>query len=442
MKRSCSPTPNVREGYKKMTKEKIERPGQLENLLSAVGKSRSYLIGLLSKMVAIPTVNPPGQNYRKFCEFMGEELHGIGISDVELVSVPRERLTKSLPEYANYERVSLVAHYRQGDYPTLHLNGHFDVVPPTSGWTRDPFAPEQVGDKLYGRGAGDMKGLGAAMVTVARAIINQTERPKVNIAFSFVGDEETGGELGAGYLAEQNKVVGDLALVEGIDGDCLTIANRGVIWVKLHFIGKPGHTTEPHKGKNAFLAAADCAMLLKNRAKRLLRAKRTAYPIKHPREAYSTINIGGAAGGGSKINTISDRFSFTVDIRHIPEMEKDEVLAIITEVLARTEARNKEVKTRMELMQVNPATIGDKEGYWIPLVDEAYHLALGRKTKHFLAPFYTDMRHLVAGGVPTLGIGSKVGGVHSDDEWVSIRGLVNIAKVMATVAWLLGEKGK
>jgi acetylornithine deacetylase/succinyl-diaminopimelate desuccinylase-like protein len=215
-----------------------------------------------------------------------------------------------------------------------------------------------------------------------------------------------------------------------------------LIGVKLDFMGKSGHTIETHKGKNAFLAAADCALLLKNRARRLLRAKRTAYPIKHPREAYSTMNIGGVAGGGSKINTISDHFSFTVDMRHIPEMEKDEVLAIITEVLTKIEERNKGVKTRLEVIQINPSTIGDKEGYWIPLVDKAYHLALGRKTKHFLAPFYTDMRHLVAGGVPTLGIGSKVGGVHSDDEWVSIRGLVNIAKVMATVAWLLGERGK
>jgi len=422
-----------------MAEAKTRQKARLSSLLGAVDGSRDYLVGLLSRMVAVPTINPPGQNYGKFCELMGDELSAVGVNDIQPVTVPKERLTAQLPQYAEHERTNLIAHFRQGDYPTLHLNCHIDVVPPTSGWSRDPFNAEIEGDKLYGRGSADMKGIGAAMVTAVRSLISLPEKPRVNLALSFTADEETGGELGAGFLAERGMILGDFAIVEGLDGDYLTVANKGVIWAGLSFRGKPAHASIPHRGKNAFLAGMDCARRLKSLFGKL-RAERTAYSTQEARQTYTTINIGGVAEGGSKVNTVPDHFSFTVDVRTIPEMSKEKVLDTLSEAISGAEKANPGVKGRMEIIQDAEAVLGDEGGRWLPLLDRAYRLATGRKPKHCLAPFYTDMRHIVGGaGVPALGLGCEVGGVHGDDEWVSISGLVDIAKVVAVVAELMAE---
>src|SRR5581483_6231435 len=89
---------------------------------------------------------------------------------------------------------------------TLHVNGHFDVVPVTSSWQRSPFKPKLEGHRLYGRGACDMKGGIAAAIFALQAIQKAGIRPAYNLEFSFVCDEETDGAMGAGYLVRKKLV--------------------------------------------------------------------------------------------------------------------------------------------------------------------------------------------------------------------------------------------
>jgi len=83
---------------------------------------------------------------------------------------------------------------------------------------------------------------------------------------------------------------------------------------------------------------------------------------------------------------------------------------------------------------------GDPEQRYIPLVKDAYRRITGEEAKVCLAPFFTDMRHFLKGGIPILGLGVDVEGVHGDDENTSLSGLLNLSLLMSLVALEMGER--
>jgi succinyl-diaminopimelate desuccinylase len=120
------------------------------------------LVGLTQALVRIPTVNPPGENYRAICELIAARLAPQGF-DCDFV-----RAEGAPGDSERYPRWNLVAR-REGGRPgaCVHFNGHTDVVEVGSDWTRDPFGGELVDGRIYGRGTCDMKGgLAPAIVAV------------------------------------------------------------------------------------------------------------------------------------------------------------------------------------------------------------------------------------------------------------------------------------
>ena len=122
-------------------------------------------IAFAQSLIAIPTVNPPGENYRDCAELIGERLAEFGY-DVAYVAA------EGLPEHTGrYPRVNVIGEMRHAPArPRLHFNGHFDVVPPGDGWTVDPFAGVVRDGKLYGRGSSDQKAGIAASIYAVEAI--------------------------------------------------------------------------------------------------------------------------------------------------------------------------------------------------------------------------------------------------------------------------------
>lgn len=132
--------------------------------------------------------------------------------------------------------------------------GHVDVVPPGDGWTSAPFSPEVRGDLLFGRGAVDMKGAIAAMVSAAAAVPAQAG----TISFIITGDEEGPARHGTVALIEHMRSIGaipDLCLVGEPTsvhrlGDMMKIGRRGSVNVWLEVIGGEGHVAYPHLANN------------------------------------------------------------------------------------------------------------------------------------------------------------------------------------------------
>jgi acetylornithine deacetylase/succinyl-diaminopimelate desuccinylase-like protein len=160
----------------------------------------------------------------------------------------------------------------RGAHPSLALMGHTDVVPVDADlWSRDPFGGELVTDdngvpEVWGRGAVDMLNLTASMAVVFRRLARDDHfRPKGDLLFVAVADEESGSAHGLRWMAERQRdaIAADYVLTEngGVHsgpGPLVTVnvAEKGVAWRRLRVKGTPGHGSMPFRSDNALVKGA------------------------------------------------------------------------------------------------------------------------------------------------------------------------------------------
>lgn len=149
------------------------------------------------------------------------------------------------------------------DSPSLGLAPHIDVVPvDRSGWTQDPFAAETIDGFIYGRGAVDMLNVTAAMAVAAKPYILGEVKPRGDLLFVALADEEAGGALGASPYTEErwDQARVDYMLTE-VAYPPVSYANeqvipvatgeKGAFWSLLRSTGTPGHGSAPYGSDNA-----------------------------------------------------------------------------------------------------------------------------------------------------------------------------------------------
>ena len=167
-------------------------------------------------------------------------------------------------------RGSLVARIEGSDptAPSLCLMGHTDVVPVNeSGWSRDPFGGELVDGEVWGRGAVDMLNLTASMAVAFRHLATSGFRPRGDLIYFAVADEESGSAHGMQWMAdhEPDAIRADYVLTEngGLHSGpkeqpyiSINVGEKGVAWRRLRVRGTPGHGSVPFKADNALMTAA------------------------------------------------------------------------------------------------------------------------------------------------------------------------------------------
>ena len=148
-------------------------------------------VELLRALIRFDTSNPPGSE-RECVEYVGGVLAAAGIEHRYLALEP--------------DRPNLVARVPgRGDAPPLLLYGHVDVVPADSSeWTHPPFAGELVDGEVWGRGALDMKGGVAMLVTAFLRVAAAEEPPPGDVLLALTSDEEAGSRTGMKFLVEEH----------------------------------------------------------------------------------------------------------------------------------------------------------------------------------------------------------------------------------------------
>ena len=134
---------------------------------------------------------------------------------------------------------------------SLILNGHIDVVPlgPVDMWKDDPYSAKIDGDKLYGRGAGDMRSGHAANLWALDALRRIGLQPASEVIIQSVVEEESTGN---GTLMTHLKgYKADAALIPEPMQEQLVRANVGVLWFQVEVRGKPVHVRQMATGTNA-----------------------------------------------------------------------------------------------------------------------------------------------------------------------------------------------
>ena len=392
------------------------------------------MLAFAKQFCSIATVNPPGKRYTECVEFLADKFRRMGLK-TRAVRAPWAVQKKVLPDSRDYPRPSVIGRWDVGAKKTLHFTGHYDVVPATAGWKTDPFAPVVRGRRLIGRGTDDMKTSNTCAIFAVQAIKESSITPPWNIELSFTPDEETGGELGLGYLVKSGKVRPDAAILcEGGGGRDIGYAHKGVLWLDVTVIGKPGHACDPRGGVNALEMA--CRLIRELKALEKAYARRpTSFRVSRAALRHPTIMIGGISGGGGKVNTIPDRFHFTIDRRISPEEKVREVKAEIMAAIRKAQRRNRKLKVDVKQLLFVPPGWTDLDSGFCGIVRSAHRAVTGGSVRFRMTPGFTDLHWFTKDlGIPALMYGTTGKGAHSELEYTEIPSMLRTATVYAEIA--------
>ena len=394
-----------------------------------IGEQREELLGSVQTLVRVDTTNPPGRNYRAMTDALLGRCQDLDMQ-AQVHRVPDQEVRRVLGS-DEFPRYNLIARWDAGRPQTVHFNAHYDVVPCAGQWKfGDPFEPGLAGDALYGRGSGDMKGAIAALLMAVEALKEAGAEPAFNIECSFTADEETGGQLGAGWIVNKGLVNADFAVVcEGAAGTQVGCGHNGVLWLEVELTGKAAHASSPEQGVNAFEAMASIVQKLQA-YKRKINAPQRCYEDFDGRSRNPTLNIGGtfSGGEGDKVNTVPARARFSLDRRLVP----GEQIAMVERELRRAIERAAEPPCRVAApLRIEPCVV-DAEHALPQAFAQAVQAVRRRTASYRLSSGFTDLHYFaVDGGLPGIGYGVKGERAHGVDERVRVRDLALTARTYA-----------
>ena len=215
---------------------------------------RDEVASLLSELIRLDTVNPPG-NETLAAEHLGAYLERNGVACELYSKVP--------------ERANLVARIPgSGEGPRLALLSHTDtVLADPAEWELDPWSGELRDGEIWGRGALDMKGQVAASAVALASLAREGFRPKGDLIFIAAADEEVGLDFGLAWLCREHPeaVRAEYSINEGA-GDRIELAGRPFYLAStaekmsspfiLRVRGRSGHASMPSIADNALVKAA------------------------------------------------------------------------------------------------------------------------------------------------------------------------------------------
>ncbi|WP_420330164.1 acetylornithine deacetylase/succinyl-diaminopimelate desuccinylase family protein [Pararhodobacter aggregans] len=410
--------------------------------MAALQERREELIALTQDLIRIPTLNPPGENYRDICEYLDRRLKGAGF-ETQLI-----RAHGTPGDCEAYPRWNVVARRegrRAGD--CVHFTSHIDVVDVGAGWTMDPFGGELKDGKIYGRGACDMKGGLAASIIAVEAFLATHPDYAGAIEISGTADEESGGYGGVAYLAEKGffspERVQHVIIPEPLQKDRVCLGHRGGWWAEIETFGEIAHGSMPFLGDCAVRHMGAVLERFEDRLYPAMAARHTEMPVVPEGARSSTMNINSIHGGqpekapGSTAlpsHCVPDSCRIVIDRRYLVEESLDSVRGEIVDLLEGLKRdRPKFDYAVRELNHVIPS-MTDRDAPIARTVAAAIEEVMGREAEFVASPGSYDQKHIdrigklkncVAYGPGLLEL------AHKPDEYVGVDDMMDSAAVMA-----------
>ena len=357
------------------------------------------------ELVQIETMNPPGREL-ECAQYVGKLLHDAG-------------LQVSYHEFAD-GRTSVVARLAgAGGKAPICFGGHIDTVPlGAKPWSKDPFAGEVSGGKIYGRGTTDMKA-GVAAYLWAALELARLPRGKADLLFVSVAGEETGCQ-GSFDLARSRAVRGAHAVVIAEPtSNYPIVGHKGALWLQADATGVTVHGSMPHLGVNAIYKAA----------RAIGKLERFSFDVTpHPLLGGPTLNVG-TMKGGMNLNSVPDRAEFTIDIRTIPAQDHKTLLSRLQDYLG-------DEVTVKPVVNV-PGVWTETDEPWIREIFELMKPILREKMEARGAPYFTDAAALKPAfdGAPTVILGpGDMTLAHQTDEYCAVDKIEEAANIYETIA--------
>ncbi len=412
-----------------------------DNLSRAITARREDLIALTQDLIRIPTLNPPGENYREICEYLKTRLANVGFS-IELV-----RAEGSPGDSEKYPRWNVVAR-RVGAISgeCVHFNSHTDVVEVGQGWTQDPLGGALVDGRIYGRGSCDMKGGLAASIIAVEAFLECVPNFAGAIEISGTADEETGGYGGVAYLADQGyfspERVQHVIIPEPLHKDRICLGHRGVWWAEIETHGEIAHGSMPFLGDCAVRHMGAVLHEMEQSLYPALAARKTEMPVVPEGARQSTMNINSFHGGQDELPAdfmgfpsacVPDSARMIVDRRFLIEERLEDVQNEIIDVLEKVKSERETFSYDVREMHHVVPTMTDKTSPVVESVAKAIHEVVGREAEYVVSPGTYDQKHIdrigrlkncIAYGPGLLEL------AHKPDEYIEVDDMLDSANVM------------
>lgn len=351
------------------------------------------IVALAHQLIAVPSVTGNRQGIDKALALIRRELAGTGVESFEHGGIPSLLFfnTPTRPESF-----------------TLVLNAHIDVV---SG-TAEQFRPYVEGDRLFGRGAYDMKGAAAAEIIAFRETAARVNYP---LGLMIVTDEETGGFHGTKYQVERGITAKAVVVGEcGTNGN-IGIAAKGILWLRVTCKGSSAHGAYPWKGVNAVWRMYD-----------FLRRLDRMFPLPEKESWTTTVNVGSIETPNKTFNAVPDICTVGLDIRYVPEQREK----LVDRIMSLAPAESDSV---IEVFE--PSYDTDRNNPYVAHLTKAAAHVTGSNPGLIRMHGGSDLRHF-APGTSVMEFGPEGGGQHSDREWVSLSGLSTYEAILRS--FLLG----
>ncbi len=392
------------------------------------------LMKLCSDMIAIPSVNPPGD-----------------------VSRIVDYITNYLKEHKipfdivgeNEDRPNILARYGTPGNKTVVFNGHCDVVPvgDENKWAFPPFSGEIKDGVMLGRGTSDMKcGMGAFLFAVAM-LADAGVKLSGDVLMTIVPDEETGGAYGTQWLFNHGYIKGDWGIVAEPTGmDNIEVGQKGTMGMNLYATGTTAHgSLTPYVGDNAIDKLVKILPMMyelreihgnydgeiakvmeisKEKAKDVQKTPGVENIMDHVTVNFGTIQ------GGVKRNVVADTAMAELDVRVPIGVSHEEVIAKVDEII------KKSGLTGITATYDNPrggnyVSVNDPI---VATVKECIKELLGIDMITAYQWASSDTRYFREAGISTIQYGpSNTEGIHNYNETVNVADIITASKVYAAI---------
>jgi acetylornithine deacetylase len=371
---------------------------------------RQDLIDLTSRLVTIDSVNPSlvpgGPGETAIARFIAGWADAAGLEVDILEGTPG--------------RPSVLVRARgTGGGRTLLLCGHIDTV--NVDGMAAPHSPRVESDRLYGRGAYDMKaGVAAALVACREA---QALGLRGDVVVAAVADEE---HASLGVQEALRAVEADAAVVTEPTELVVAVAHKGFVWAEIEVTGRAAHGSRPHLGVDAIVKTG---LILTALGELDVALGERTHPLLGRGSVHASL-----VQGGAELSSYAARCVLGLERRTLPGETAAGVEAELESLLERCRAADPELVAERRTLLV-------REPFEVAQTAEIVAAVCAAAAEHNGGPpqiggvsYWADAAFIASAGIPTVLFGPGGEGAHAIEEWVSISDTEVVARTLVATA--------
>lgn len=368
---------------------------------------------LLADLIALPSVNPDlvpgGAGEGAVAAYVGDYLERAGLMVKRQEAAPgRPNVVAILPG--------------TGGGRSLLLNGHMDTVG-VEGMTIPPFEPRREDDRIYGRGAMDMKGGLAAFLAAAADLARSGPALAGDLIVAPTIDEEYGSRGVEALVAEYRA---DAAVVCEPTDLNVDIAHRGFVWLEVETRGRAAHGAR-------FAEGIDAITMMGGVLTGLASLDRSLGARRHPLLQRGSVHAG-VITGGREWSTYPSRCAVRVERRTLPGEDEAVARLEVQEILDRAAREDPSFAAEVRLVLARPAWEVSPDEPLVRVLQDTAESVTGRRPRLGGKLGWPESALLNAAGIPAVNFGPGGEGPHADVEFVRASEVTACAAVLRELA--------